>query len=284
MGISVEEIPRIGDLLPTERRDLARNLKQLAKDNTLSKKSELICGLIKSNWPNRASLSAEELYFRLVEINWISLSKLNTDICHLNSFERIRAAGASTMPRMSEDEALLRCWELCHYMNTSYVASRDAQILRIALYGSSVRDPTADFPADIGDLDLGIDLQWTQKQLSWRQALISSGLQELLENGDERRAPSAALSSITEKYWKQRNVSVINKHGKIPAIIEIWCAPNSVEISSIKFDEELALEPALKYTDYPCDNSCLLKLKTLHEETLVSQKRARRFFEITHRF
>ena len=273
MGISLCEIPRIGELEPSACRELARWLRiPFARGVALSRDAAAQA-LAVSAWSPHATLE------RLLAVGWLEPSPGG---CHADTYARRIAAGAVDGARMSVAQAHVLARTVAGRIAAAGTCRPDVRIVRAIVYGSAVRDK-GNLLADIGDLDIALELSvespWLEQRLRavpepqrWRQALRWSGLETALMQGDDRVTLAGSISTVLDLFWGQVNGRNLPADGRLPALVCIW-PPSRVRDHDTRFPGGTA--DRLPGDLDPLPPWHLALLACLEARTLAENERAR---------
>lgn len=273
MGIGLADIPRIGELEPSARRELARWLRTpFARGSSLSP-DVANASLAASPWAPHATLD------RLLAVGWLEPSPGGY---HADTYARRIAAGAVGGARMSVAQAHALARTVAVRIAAASTNHPDVRIVRAVVYGSAVRDK-GNLLDDIGDLDIALELSvespWLEQRLRavpepqrWRQALRWSGLETAIMQGDDRVTLAGSLARVLDLFWKQVNGRDIPADGRKPALICIW-PPSRTRDPDARFPMGAADHPPGDLDPPPPWHLALLGC--LEARTLAENERAR---------
>lgn len=275
MGISLKDLPEVGQLTPARRRDLARWLRTLVPKNSPVPVARVSEGLALSGYAPHATVE------RLLAVGWLEQAN---GLVHADTYARRIAAGAVDGERMSlEQAAALADLVRLRAQTWSEQASSDLRLLRVVLYGSAVRD-VGNLHSDIGDLDLALDIEVTGELLAavsglepaqrWRAAVERSGLAQQLMQGDDRITLAGSLSNVLALFNRQLHGLDIPVDGRRPCAIVLWTRPG-VGLPALRGVPTLFEETAPMNELQPCPEELLQTLTSLQAHTYIEQSRAR---------
>lgn len=274
MGISMQDIPAIGDLAPAERRDLARWLRKPIVRGTTIQEAALEAALKSAGYLGQAVSVA-----RLVALGWLikDESGLSAD-----TYERRIAAGAVDGARMSVEDAANLVVSVRTRIAKVKGTLGGVALLRAVLYGSAVRSH-GNLKPDIGDLDLALEIEVQDEALAltlaqlpaeqqWRAAIVQSGWASALMQGDDRITLAGSLSRVLQLFNRQLNGLDIPDDGRMPCLITVWARePGGGSLGRV---------PDLVATDEPETSACPAALTEtllyLEKTSLAEHERARR--------
>jgi len=275
MGISLRDLPKIGQLSPAQCRNLARGLRTIVPKGRPVPRADVEAGLAGSSYAPDATLE------RLLELGWLEEAG---PVLHADTYARRVAAGAVDGERMTLEQAAELAQLVRERAQTwSAGPQSDIELRRVVLYGSAVRD-VGNLHADIGDLDLALELQVSGPLLAsleelepaqrWRAAVERTGLAEHLMQGDDRITLAGSLAKVLALFNRQLHGLDIPADGRLPCAIVLWAPPDQA-LPALRGIPDLDPETDALDEVQPCTEGLLRTLTHLQAHTYAEQPRAR---------
>jgi predicted nucleotidyltransferase len=277
MGMSLSELPRIGNLHPREARELARWLRMLIPRGETVSIRTLRVGL-------EASAFASAPHTDLVKAGWLTVTPEGR--YSADTYERRLAAGAVDGRRMSFDEAAALVDEVRARVARFDGYKGRVKILRVVLYGSAVRS-VGNVKPDIGDLDLAVEIDVTSDGLyqeyfslpddrQWRTAIERAGWDKVLMQGDDRITVAGSLTRVLTLFNRQLHGLDLPPTDQTPCLVTIWQHPDAPATPAASASAPALWQPATEMDELvPCPERLLETLAYIENRSVQHQERAK---------
>ena len=281
MGMSLSDLPRIGNLEPRDARELARWLRTIIPRDTTVSGQALRDALT-------ASKFAGVRHPELVAAGWLETTPDGQ--YSADTYDRRLAAGAVDGTRMSFAEAVDLAMQV-----RARVAAIDGyrgrvRISRVVLYGSAVRS-TGNQKPDIGDLDLAVEIDVLSESLymelsalpeeqQWRAAIEKAGWDKVLMQGDDRITVAGSLSRVLTLFNRQLHGLDLPPTDQKPCLVTLWQHPEAIPVPPAPLGVPALWRPTIEDDELTvCPEELLQTLAYIEHKSINEQERAQALAE-----
>jgi len=276
MGMSLSELPRMGNLHPRDARELARSLRMLIpRGETASLRTvrEFL----------RASAFESVSHQDIVSAGWLTITEDGR--YSADTYQRRLAAGAVDGTRMSFEDAAALVDEVRARVARVDGYKGRVKVLRVVLYGSAARS-TGNVKPDIGDLDLAVEIEICSEQLylelsdlpdeqQWRAAIERSGWDEVLMQGDDRVTVAGSLTRVLTLFNRQLHGLELPPTEQRPCLVTIWQHPDAAPTPSAPADVPALWRPLVEDDELDaCQAGLLETLAFIEHRSIQEEERA----------